>query len=112
MRQNGEMPHEFDYVFEFDQPYSYDPQQGNLLVEMIATVDFPSNNNWIWTDGAEAGWVVFGGSADATEGFLSAPAIIVTQFAIVPEPSAIYSAALGLVGLLAWRRKQGQLSHV
>ena len=31
---------------------------------------------------------------------------------IIPEPSTIVSAALGSVGPLDWRRKQGQLPHV
>ena len=107
IRQDAEMPHKFDYVFEFDRPYTYDPDQGNLLVEMIAAADFPANNDWIWTDGAEGEGVfaVFG-LADSPEAFASFPLIIVTEFSVVPEPSTSFSAALGLVGLLAWRRKR------
>ena len=81
----GGLPHDFDYVFDFDLPYLYDPAQGNLLFEFIATTDNP----WIWTDGAGQSQFTFALTPDAEVANFAAPAIIVTQFSAVPNPSTL-----------------------
>lgn len=43
------LPHEFDYVVEFDTPYVYDPQKGNLLLDMASPTDI--GTVFLWTDG-------------------------------------------------------------
>ena len=81
----GGLPHDFDYVFDFDVPYRYDPAQGNLLFEFIATTENP----WIWTDGAGQSQFTFALSPAAEVANFAAPGIIVTQFSAVPDPSTL-----------------------
>ena len=81
------LPHEFDYVVEFDQPYIYDPQQGNLLVEWMTPTDLATS--WIWVDADDrTGAFVFDPSAEAEEARFPGAGLFVTQFNIVPEPSS------------------------
>ena len=98
-------PRPFDYLFEFQTPFIYDPNQGNLLVDHTffppipgaPAIDVQSMGGTHWVFGSHAG------AATATIRDSSLP---VTQFAVVPEPSMFVLAALALVGLRAGRRKQ------
>jgi hypothetical protein len=84
------LPHEFDYVVEFDTPYFYDPREGNLLVEVIAT--FGEGSPWIWMDGVfgtEDSGMVFALSADAEEDAIPLPGIDIMQFTAISAPPGI-----------------------
>ena len=84
------LPHEFDYVVEFHTPYFYDPREGNLLVELIAT--FGEESPWIWMDGVfgtEDSGIVFALSADAEEEAIPLPGIDIMQFTAISVPPGI-----------------------
>ncbi len=95
------LPHDFDYPIEFDTPYVYDPQAGNLLVEWVSPTDIA--NAWIWVDADDQiGSFTFDPAMDATEARFGGPGLFITEFTVIPEPT---SWLLGLVGaLLALRR--------
>ena len=105
----GPGPRDFDFVYTFDEPFTYDPSQGkNLLVDFIPTADANHVGNW-QLDGqsTDATTWVAAGEPSATEAIVSRQRLMVTQFTFVPEPSTVVSAALGLLCLLAWRRNVG-----
>ena len=86
-------PRNFDYVIDFDQPFAYDPGQGNLLVEWVFGPDVGNSKH----DGADTATsrilVNFNDSAAASGTTLEAASVI--QFT-VPEPSG---SLLGLLGI-------------
>jgi hypothetical protein len=45
------LPHDFDYLYEFDRPFLYDPQQGDLLLDVVFNEPHPAP--WLWADGVE-----------------------------------------------------------
>ena len=86
--RGGGLPHEFDYVAEFDTPYFYNPQEGNLLVELIITFD-EGTSPWNWYDGDDGtgSTFVFAISADAEEAsFPPFPGLDVMKCTVIPEP--------------------------
>ena len=103
-------PRPFDYLIEFQTPFVYDPNQGNLLddVRLSEVVGGPPTIDSHTTGLLHA---VVAGDASATTATGTSFERPVIQFAFVPEPSTFILAALGLTGLLAWRRKKGQLSE-
>lgn len=104
------LPHEFDYVVEFDPPYQYDPAQGNLLVEWITPSDLA--DTWVWVDAdSRTSGFVFDPSSAAEEARFGGPGLFVTQFNVVPEPSTFILATLGFLSLLSYGlRRQGSAS--
>ena len=104
-------PKDFDLIWELQNPFLYDRDQGNLLVEWIAT-------SGIATSGAALNDIFVSpitsvtniGNPDAQSGILVGG--FPMQFTFVPEPSTLVLAALGLVSLLAWRRKKHQRSRI
>ena len=105
-------PRPFDYLIPFHEPFVYDPDQGNLLVDFSF---FPFDGGGsLFADAQETTLVQSVGAtnASALTGPLPDSRVVVTQFAFVPEPSTFFLAALGLIGLLACCRKKGQLSQV
>jgi len=103
------LPHDFDYVVDFDTPFPYDPQQGNLLVEWISPTDL--TDAWIWVDAdTRTGEFIVGVPANAEEAFQRGDGLFVTQFTVVPEPSSVVSLlSMGVVGLAGYylrRRKR------
>ena len=45
------LPHDFDYLYEFDRPFLYDPQQGDLLLDVVFNEPHPAP--WLWADGVD-----------------------------------------------------------
>lgn len=85
----GELPHDFDYVFTLKTSFTYDPQDGNLLVEWIS----PTNARFepTWQDGMELSnqsrTVLSFGAGEQTG--IVTDAFSITQFTIIPEPSSV-----------------------
>lgn len=103
-RGNG-LPHEFDYRLDFHTPFVFDPQQGDLLVEMIFMAG--ENSDWFWVDGDDrVGEFIFAQPADAVEDDAVTPGVFVTQFEFIPEPSTAALAGLGVIGILTWRQRK------
>jgi hypothetical protein len=99
-------PKDFDYAIEFDEPFVYDRTEGNLLVEWrIRNRDQGGFFDREVDPGAR--WQVGARDFDATDGQLNDRALI-HQFTIVPEPSTLALAAIGLVGFVVsvWRQRR------
>ena len=100
-------PCSFDYVIEFDEPFVYDPSAGNLLVDwrawsvegdpMIDAEYYDNGQDYILTAEHLA--------APYATGQINAGAVM--EFVIVPEPSTAVLCGLGLICLIASRRKDG-----
>jgi hypothetical protein len=104
----GAPPRDFDLVVRFDETFTYDASRGNLLLEFFIAED--------WDIAEQIGLdrhVNSGGPITAVSSFdpLAAspgfgnPAHLVTQFTFVPEPSTTILAAISLLGLAHWRRR-------
>lgn len=102
-----EGPRAFDYLIEFQTPFVYDPDQGNLLVDMhfgtatgIPAFDADSR--------AEGHGVLYGIPRSSSQAIGTMPGAIAVQFGVVPEPSTVvymFVLAIGLTSI-AWRRKR------
>jgi hypothetical protein len=106
-------PKNFANGTPFQTPFLYDPSQGNLLVEIQdfdknfpipATVD-------VTTIAGSARTLLNAGNPNATAGNLIPGVVSVMQLEFVPEPSTfvLLGVALTGLGLVAWRRKSGDL---
>ena len=106
-----EGPRPFDYLIEFETPFSYDPNQGNLLVDfsMFAPIAGTSFFDSQATDLIQSVGQLHASGLTAT---LTDDETLVAQFAFVPEPSTLVLGALALVCPLARRRKKGWCSQV
>ncbi|MEZ6097983.1 MAG: hypothetical protein R3E01_03335 [Pirellulaceae bacterium] len=103
---SGPGPRPFDYVYQFDTPFYYDPNQGNLLLE------FRSRSGWVNASPIfDAHDDVYGaaGISIGAANFSSNVATVrfpveVYQFTFaVPELQSVTLAGIGLLALLAIR---------
>jgi hypothetical protein len=99
----GGLPHDFDYVFDFQTPYVYDPQEGNLLVEFSIANDLGVNQTWFDATGDVSGRTVFAFADDAVFASNTPNRIGIMQFTIVPEPSSLLLSLLGPAAVLLSR---------
>ena len=99
-------PKEFDGVIAFEQPFYYDPGQGNLLVDFTARGSATFN---IIPDGGTSSEFVYiinsqnWNAATATR--LGTNGGTVFQFVFVPEPTTCTLAAFALLGLISLSRR-------
>jgi hypothetical protein len=98
------VPHDFDYVFDFQTSYVYDPQQGNLLVEFIVANGVPPTNTWQDATDSESR-LVFALADDAEVANITLDEITVKQFTIIPEPTTILLTILGMASVCCCRRR-------
>ena len=105
--QGTGLPHDFDYVVEFETPFLYDPRQGDLLVEWLFPSTYDGLLHSIWVDAVSTSEFVFGLSAAADEAFgPPEPGLFVTQFTFIPEPSTCSIAVVAMVGGLCASRRR------
>lgn len=99
-------PRPFEYLIEFQTPFIYDPNQGNLLIDFTFFPPFPLNVQPPTIDAQTTSLIqsVINTNASSPKAQFQIDEVLVTQFAFVPEPSTFILAALGLVGLTNGRR--------
>lgn len=76
------LPHDFDYAIEFESPFFYYPDEGDLLLD--ASIEVPTDYPWVWVDAELTGEYVAANpiSPEATN---RDPGLFVTEFTVVPE---------------------------
>ena len=83
--RNG--PRDFDYVFDFDTPFPYDPAQGNLLSECVLGPNSGPTFHDARRSAPDRTRLVFSlAGPDAEFSERSGKAVSVTQFTVVPIP--------------------------
>lgn len=106
----GTGPQPFDVLIEFENPFTYDPAQGDLLLDVF---NFSGGQTGLFdyvTGGSDVLTRVVGpqGNVNAPSAFFQQKAGLVTAFATapVPEPAtwALMIAGFGLVGAAMRRR--------
>jgi hypothetical protein len=105
-------PRDFADGMRFQTPFYYDPSQGNLLIEQIHRAPTTPNPSPRVDVQSTPGFAIVaaGFNIDATVGtrFTGLP---VNQFEFaVPEPSALVLGGLACMCLIAWRRRNTNLS--
>lgn len=98
----GRGPKEFDYEIEFDRPYFYHPELGNLVID-IKMSGFGHAN--AFTDSQripDAGVLNLWADIDSPVAQGADPVLGVLQFTFVPEPSgaALLVTGVGMLGLV------------
>lgn len=108
--------HVFDYGFDFQQPYVYDPADGNLLADLtvinaegpllldlawVGTTTVTTSAYWTGSLGPDS--PVAATTNDTIGGQYGGN---IVRFTIVPEPSTIGSLLLGGLGLVAQMRRR------
>ena len=79
-------PCAFDYVFDFDTPFPYDPAKGNLLVEFVLEPNAGSTFHDAHRSAPDRTRIVLSFSPDAEFAERSGKAVSVTQFTVEPVP--------------------------
>jgi hypothetical protein len=103
----GDPARPFEYVIEFETPYTYDSSAGNLLIDRTLTLS-PGLDAPI-ADAHDVGEIrtLLQTGADVNRQSL----VMVTEFSFVPEPSSMSLGAVGmLVGLAMIRRRRTNAS--
>lgn len=102
----------FNAVFSFQQPFFYNPGQGNLLVDLVGAGGqpfFPGAMDAESLAGDSVSWVysLNGSSSSGTASTLG----LVTRFTMnaVPEPSTLVLFVVGVAALLGTRGRKNSL---
>lgn len=94
-------PKLFDYIVEFDEPFFYNPDDGNLLWEWSGRSEASLQHDFVSN---RSNNMVFGGANDANGAYFGSS---IVEFTFVPEPTfglEYLSLAAGVTGLLRRRR--------
>lgn len=95
-----EGPREFDYRFSLQEPFFYDPGQGNLALEFIlpdGITPAPLDDQGVRPNAALSDFPL----SDNTTGAFRGDQLIV-ELTFVPEPSTFVGLTVGLLGILIW----------
>ena len=107
-----EGPRSFDdFTFQFQTPFTYDPTQGNLLVEFVAPEDWSTVGGDYLIDihvseGATNTTFISAADPSADVATFLGTGIIPTQFTFIPEPSTIMLSLLGTLGMACAVRRR------
>jgi hypothetical protein len=92
------LPRDFDYITDFQEPFFYNPEEGNLLIDIMETgtnISFTVTDDHSDIYGLSFVATQAGPEAVAADDFFQAP---VTQFVFtVPEPTTITMLIVGVV---------------
>lgn len=105
-------PKVFDYIVEFDKPFFYDPDEGNLLWEWSGISEASLLHDFS-NDGANQ--IVFGGRDDLTGTYFGS---FVVEFNFVPKPSSGWLSIIATLAMVSCfrirrlRHAQGGLSRM
>jgi len=105
-------PKDFDYTVEFQQPFVYDPAQGNLLVEhtiLGSSADFFGDFSVSLDVPSRAIWTGEDVNSPTSTGDIWGGAVIELTF--VPEPSSAMLLIGLAIGVLAMRRRLSLKPH-
>ena len=99
------LPHGFDYVIAFDEPFFYYPDEGDLLID--ASLEVPTDYPWVWVDAHRTGEYI-GANPIRPIARTRAPGLFVTEFTVVPEPTALGMLLAGIFAItLGTRIRRG-----
>ena len=98
---------QFDIVFPLTTPFLYDPAAGNLLLDTQLSGNGESITLDTVVGNPTAREIVNPTSSNAVTATFVAPAVQVTQFTFVPEPTVAVSVLFGLGLLIAKRKRPG-----
>lgn len=103
----GEPAKDFEYRLNFDEPFTYHPDLGNLLIEWTTTGITPSLivDSVSYPDSSVMVSAFAFGSSPARATSLE-PIAAAVELTFVPEPSSSLLAGLSLMGLALQRRRR------
>ena len=81
-------PKEFDIAFEFEEPFQYNPADGNLLIDWIVV----GPAGWVGDDRVDTSTIsrwISNEDRDATHATDYGTGVTVMSFRFIPEPSTI-----------------------
>ena len=90
------LPHDFDYVIELDEPFFYYPDEGDLLID--ASLEVLTDYPWVWVDAHRTGEYI-GANPIRPIARTRAPGLFVTEFTVVPEPTALGMLLAGMIAI-------------
>lgn len=102
-----EGPKNFDYILEFDTPFFYDPNEGNLLIDMLEsgrTESFAPDLH----SSLDIAFVGNFSDPNAAVASFSDTGIGVVEFVFVPEPSTLFLSLLGLSAIVIGHRRNSK----
>ena len=97
----------YSLSFQLDQPFDYDPSNGNLLLDLELNHQVGKQFTLLDITGTSASRAIFSNSMQRSDS-----ASILTQFSLqqVPEPSTVTLSILGGIALLFCRWKRNRQS--
>ncbi len=101
-------PREFDYIFQLETPFHYNPSAGNLIMEMRWTGLSQDGNNghkgdFVLDTSTAAQFLYKEGDSLATTAEYNLGGDV-WQFTFVPEPSTLLLGAMAVMGMVIRRR--------
>jgi hypothetical protein len=99
----GSSPNAFDLVINLDHPFSYDPADGDLLVDIVKYSGEFARQNLDSQSTLNVSTIFSSDALTSTGGALHE--VLVAQFTVVPEPQPITLLLVGCVSLLIYSRR-------
>jgi hypothetical protein len=104
-------PKDFDFVFQLQTPFTYDPTKGNLIFDVVTsgtTLSISQSTDFVPEPGGHEQIAAFTPGAEVATGRWGGNVI---QFTFVPEPSSLILICVGAVSFLGCRGRKRQRCH-